>query len=80
MSTVLRTDPPATTAPATPRSSALRRPLLLVAGAGALVLCAALSLALGSRSIPLSTVADALTGAAHGGDADVVTGLRVRGR
>ncbi|MFI6152681.1 FecCD family ABC transporter permease [Kitasatospora sp. NPDC051170] len=54
-----------------------RRPLLLAAGLCALVLCAALSLALGSRSIPLSTVLDALTGAAHGGDADVVTGLRV---
>lgn len=74
---MLRTDPPATTTPATPRPAALQRPLLLVAGAGALVLCAALSLALGSRSIPLATVLDALTGAAHGGDADVVTGLRV---
>ncbi|MFD8701998.1 FecCD family ABC transporter permease [Kitasatospora sp. NPDC059648] len=51
--------------------------MLLAAGVGVLVLCAALSLALGSRSIPLSTVVDALTGAAHGGDADVVTGLRV---
>ncbi|MFE6055162.1 FecCD family ABC transporter permease [Kitasatospora sp. NPDC056446] len=74
---MLRTDPPAPTAPATPRAPALRRPLLLAAGLGALLLCAALSLALGSRSIPLSTVVDALTGAAHGGDADVVTGLRV---
>ncbi|WP_243437337.1 iron ABC transporter permease [Streptomyces sp. FH025] len=51
--------------------------MLLAAGVCALVLCASLSLALGSRSIPLSTVVDALTGAAHGGDADVVTGLRV---
>ncbi|MEV7599549.1 iron ABC transporter permease [Kitasatospora sp. NPDC089797] len=51
--------------------------MLLVVGVCVLVLCAALSLALGSRSIPLSTVIDALTGAAHGGDADVVTGLRV---
>lgn len=74
---MLRTDPPAATAPATPRSSAVQRPLLLVVGVCVLVLCAALSLALGSRSIPLSTVIDALTGAAHGGDADVVTGLRV---
>lgn len=74
---MLRTDPPAPTAPAPPRSPAIRQPLLLLAGACALVLCAALSLALGSRSIPLSTVIDALTGAAHGGDADVVTGLRV---
>lgn len=74
---VLRTEPPPATTPATPRSSAVRRPLLLVAGMGVLVLCAALSLALGSRSVPLATVVDALTGAAHGGDADVVTGLRV---
>ena len=74
---VLRTEPPPATTPATPRSSAVRRPLLLVAGMGALVLCAALSLALGSRSVPLATIVDALTGAAHGGDADVVTGLRV---
>ncbi|MFG2818354.1 FecCD family ABC transporter permease [Kitasatospora sp. NPDC048365] len=51
--------------------------LLLVAGVGVLVLCAALSLALGSRSIPLSAVIDALSGTAHGGDADVVVGLRV---
>ncbi|MGW2250463.1 FecCD family ABC transporter permease [Kitasatospora sp. NPDC001660] len=51
--------------------------MLLAAGLCTLVLCAALSLALGSRSIPLSTVADALTGTVHGGDADVVTGLRV---
>ncbi|WP_234327025.1 FecCD family ABC transporter permease [Streptomyces sp. NRRL WC-3742] len=51
--------------------------MLLAAGLCALVLCAALSLALGSRSIPLGTVLDALTGSAHGGDADVVTGLRV---
>lgn len=74
---MLRTDPPGPTEPATPRSSAARRPLLLAAGLCALVLCAALSLALGSRSIPLSTVLDALSGSAHGGDADVVTGLRV---
>ncbi|MER7752170.1 iron ABC transporter permease [Kitasatospora sp. NPDC097643] len=55
----------------------MQRPLLLATGVCALALCAALSLALGSRSIPLSTVIDALTGAVHGGDADVVTGLRV---
>ncbi|MEU8919968.1 iron ABC transporter permease [Kitasatospora sp. NPDC048545] len=72
----MRTDPPAPTAPA-PRASTVRQPLLLAAGLCALVLCAALSLALGSRSIPLATVVDALTGTAHGGDADVVTGLRV---
>ncbi|MER7765284.1 iron ABC transporter permease [Kitasatospora sp. NPDC096140] len=74
---MLRTDPPASTVPPTPRASAARQLLVLLAGVCALVLCAALSLALGSRSIPLSTVVDALTGAAHGGDADVVTGLRV---
>ncbi|WTT40825.1 iron ABC transporter permease [Kitasatospora sp. NBC_00085] len=51
--------------------------MLLAAGVTALVLCAALSLVLGSRAIPLSTVIDALTGSGSGGDADVVTGLRV---
>ncbi|WP_395298501.1 FecCD family ABC transporter permease [Kitasatospora hibisci] len=51
--------------------------MLLTAGACALVLCVALSLALGSRPIPISTVIDALTGSGSGGDADVVTGLRV---
>ncbi|MFF4344220.1 FecCD family ABC transporter permease [Kitasatospora sp. NPDC001540] len=64
------------TAPA-PRSAATRQSLLLAAGLGALALCAALSLALGSRSIPLPTVLDALSGTAHGADADVVVGLRV---
>ncbi|MEU6238355.1 iron ABC transporter permease [Kitasatospora sp. NPDC047058] len=51
--------------------------MLLAAGVVVLLLCAALSLALGSRSVPLSTVIDALTGTGHGGDAAVVTGLRV---
>lgn len=41
------------------------------------MLCAALSLALGARSVPLSTVAGALFGDAHGRDALVVTGLRL---
>ncbi|MGW0391047.1 FecCD family ABC transporter permease [Streptomyces sp. NPDC003042] len=36
-----------------------------------------MSLALGTRAIPLPTVFDALFGGGHGGDADVVTGLRV---
>ncbi|MET9961988.1 iron ABC transporter permease [Streptomyces sp. NPDC006326] len=36
-----------------------------------------MSLALGTRPIPLPTVLDALLGDVHGGDADVVTGLRV---
>jgi len=73
---VLRTDQPASTAPAL-RIRPARQPLLLATGLGVLLLCAALSLALGSRSIPLSTVVDALSGTAQGGDADVVTGLRV---
>lgn len=60
-----------------PAANALRRVPLLVVGLGALALCAALSLALGTRSVPLSTVWDALTGAAHGRDAIVVTGLRL---
>ncbi|MFB7667065.1 FecCD family ABC transporter permease [Kitasatospora sp. NPDC056138] len=51
--------------------------MLLLAGVGVLTVCAALSLALGARAIPLSTVVDALSGHAHGSDADVVTGLRV---
>ncbi|MEV0096834.1 iron ABC transporter permease [Streptomyces sp. NPDC050738] len=42
-----------------------------------LALCAALSLALGARSIPPSTVVDALFGDAHGRDAIVVRGLRL---
>ncbi|GLW74794.1 iron-enterobactin transporter membrane protein [Kitasatospora phosalacinea] len=60
-----------------PRSAAARQTLLLAAGLGTLALCAALSLALGSRSIPLPTVIDALSGTVHGADADVVVGLRV---
>lgn len=62
---------------ARPAANVLRRVPLLVVGLGALALCAALSLALGTRSVPLSTVWDALTGAAHGQDAIVVTGLRL---
>ncbi|BAJ27095.1 MULTISPECIES: iron ABC transporter permease [Kitasatospora] len=64
------------TAPAL-RPVLLRQSLLLAAGLGALALCAALSLVLGSRSIPLPAVLDALSGRAHGPDADVVLGLRV---
>jgi len=56
---------------------ALRRLPLLLAGLGALALCTALSLALGARSVPLPTVADALFGDAHGREALVVTGLRL---
>ncbi|MFF4607049.1 FecCD family ABC transporter permease [Streptomyces sp. NPDC001339] len=51
-------------------------PVLLL-GVAALAVCAVLSLALGARSVPLSTVTDALFGGAHGRDALVVTGLRL---
>ncbi|MER5636873.1 iron ABC transporter permease [Kitasatospora sp. NPDC002227] len=65
--------PPAAARPA----RTVRQPLVLLCGLAVLALCCALSLALGSRPVPLATVLDALTGSAHGGDADVVTGLRV---
>ncbi|MFI8997482.1 FecCD family ABC transporter permease [Streptomyces sp. NPDC053542] len=58
-------------------SALLRGVPLLLAGLCALAVCAALSLAVGTRSVPLSTVLDALTGQAHGRDAIVVTGLRL---
>lgn len=57
-------------------SPARRIPLFLL-GAIALTLCAAASLALGSRPVPLGTVLDALFHDAHSRDAVVVTGLRV---
>ncbi|MEU5211771.1 iron ABC transporter permease [Streptomyces sp. NPDC020742] len=60
-----------------PAAHLLRRVPLLAVGLGALALCAALSLAVGARSVPLSTVWDALFGAGHGRDAIVVTGLRL---
>lgn len=50
-------------------------PLLL--GCCALALCVMLSLALGSRPVPLSTVANALFGDGHDRDALTVTGLRL---
>ena len=53
-----------------------RLPLFLVGGA-ALAVCAALSLALGTRQIPLSVVVDALWGDGAGRDSIVVTGLRL---
>ncbi|MFG2796594.1 FecCD family ABC transporter permease [Streptomyces pseudovenezuelae] len=56
---------------------AFRHIALLLAGLGALALCAALSLALGARPVPLPTVANALFGDAHGREALVVTGLRL---
>ncbi len=55
----------------------LRRLPLAAAGLAAPALCAALGLARGTRSVPLSTVLDALTGTAHGRDALVITGLRL---
>lgn len=56
---------------------ALRHIPILLTGLGSLALISALSLALGARSVPLSTVADALFGDAQGRDALVVTGLRL---
>ncbi|WP_097271872.1 FecCD family ABC transporter permease [Streptomyces sp. TLI_55] len=56
---------------------AFRHIPLLLTGLAALTLCTALSLALGTRSVPLPTVVDALFGDAHGRDALVVTGLRL---
>ncbi|WP_228718772.1 FecCD family ABC transporter permease [Kitasatospora acidiphila] len=69
---------PATAAPAR-RSPAARQTLLLGLGICLLLVCVALSLALGSRAVPLSTVVDALLGhhAGSGSDAQVVTGLRL---
>lgn len=54
-----------------------RRIPLCIAGLCALAGCAALSLALGARAIPLPTVLDALTGEAPGREAAVVMGLRL---
>ncbi|MDI3384750.1 iron ABC transporter permease [Streptomyces sp. B-S-A8] len=46
-------------------------------GVAALALCVALSLAMGARPVPLSTVIGALFGDATGSDAVAVTGLRL---
>lgn len=75
---MLRIDLPAPAGPAQ-RSSAPRQTLLFALSLCVLLLCLAASLALGSRSVPLSTVLDALTGSAKPTDtgAQVVTGLRV---
>ncbi|WP_372478917.1 FecCD family ABC transporter permease [Streptomyces griseocarneus] len=59
------------------RPATTRRTLLLVGGAALLVACAALSLAAGSRSVPLATVWHALTDGDQSRDGLVVTGLRV---
>lgn len=64
-------------APTGAPSRALRHLPLFLGGIGALALCAALSLALGARSVPLPTVLDALSGHTEGRDALVVTGLRL---
>ncbi|WP_328884232.1 FecCD family ABC transporter permease [Streptomyces sp. NBC_00299] len=56
---------------------ALRHVPLFLTSLAALALCTALSLALGARSVPLGTVADALLGNVHGREALVVTGLRL---
>ncbi|MFE0044584.1 FecCD family ABC transporter permease [Streptomyces albireticuli] len=63
--------------PVAGRPAALRRTLLLTGGLALLVLCAVLSLALGSRAVPLSTVWHALADGDRSSDGLVVTGLRV---
>jgi iron complex transport system permease protein len=55
----------------------IRRIPLVLAGVVALVLCVTLSLVLGARSVPLSTVVEALFGGGGGRDAIVVTELRL---
>lgn len=59
------------------RPATTRRLLLLVGGAALLVGCAALSLAAGSRPVPLATVWHALADGDRSRDGLVVTGLRV---
>jgi iron complex transport system permease protein len=54
-----------------------RRIPALLLGIAVLAMCAVLSLALGARSVPLSTVADAVSGTGRGRDALVVEGLRL---
>ncbi len=63
--------------PVAGRPAALRRLLLLTGGLALLVLCVALSLAAGSRAVPLSTVWHALADGDRSRDGLVVTGLRV---
>ncbi|MFB7614286.1 hypothetical protein [Kitasatospora sp. NPDC056181] len=75
---MLTTDPPAARAPAAPPPSVARRPLLPAAGVDVLLLCVALSLALGSRAVPLPTVLDALTGGGHGADETWMSGIGVQ--
>lgn len=68
---------PGAVAPAVGRAAPIRRAALLLAGVAALAVCAALSLAAGSRPVPLATVWHALAGDDAGRDGLVVTGLRV---
>ena len=58
------------------RSPALRRTAVFALGAAALTLCVVLSLALGSRSVPVGTVVDAILGHGTDRDAAVITGMR----
>ncbi|MGY2119685.1 FecCD family ABC transporter permease [Nocardia gipuzkoensis] len=62
----------------TPRAAPVRSriPLLGIVFA-ALVLCVALSLALGARSVPVGSVVEALLGRGAGRDAMVITGMRL---
>ncbi|SFN43994.1 Ferric enterobactin transport system permease protein fepD [Nocardia asteroides] len=57
-------------------SPALRRTAVFAAGLAALALCIVLSLALGSRSVPVGTVIDAILGQGTDRDAAVITGMR----
>ncbi|MFF7025263.1 FecCD family ABC transporter permease [Streptomyces klenkii] len=66
-----------TAGPAAGRSAPARRAALLLGGVALLAVCVALSLALGSRSVPLETVWHALADGDRSRDGLVVTGLRV---
>ncbi|WP_198667000.1 FecCD family ABC transporter permease [Glycomyces dulcitolivorans] len=59
------------------RPRAARTVVVFAVGLAALGLCIALSLALGTRPVPLHTVVDALLGRGQGPDALAVTGIRV---
>lgn len=64
-------------APPTTGPPVRRRTLGLLAALVALLVVLALSLAVGSRTVPLHVVWDALAGSASGPDAEAVVGLRV---
>ncbi|UGT56243.1 FecCD family ABC transporter permease [Nocardia asteroides] len=59
-----------------PRAPALRRAAVFALGLAALLLLVVLSLAFGSRSVPVGTVVEAVLGQDVGRDASVVTGMR----